>query len=91
MTNLNVTLNDEELQTAISALLFSCSVNVMSNTNSEFQTELFNLAVKLKNIKPDIKLPNVQFVQEDNFEDVTSSLILESFEDNIEIITFDSV
>ena len=91
MPNINVALTEKELQTAISGLLFSCSVNVVSNTNLEYQTELLQLAKKLKELKPDIKLADIQFVKEDDYEDQTSPLILESFSSNIEITTFEHV
>lgn len=89
--SINVALTERELQTAISGLLFSCSVNVVSNTNLEYQTELLQLAQKLKNLKPDVKLTDIQFVKEEDYEDETSSLILEAFHNNIEITTFDQV
>ena len=91
MSNINVALTERELQTAISGLLFSCSVNVVSNTNLEYQTELLQLAKKLKDLKPDVKLTEIQFVKEDDYEDETSSLILEAFESNLEVTTFDCV
>lgn len=91
MSNINVALTEKELQTAISGLLFSCSVNVVSNTNLEYQTELLQLAKKLKDLKPDIKLTEIQFVKEVDYEDETSPLILEAFESNIEITSFDCV
>jgi len=91
MSNINITLTEKELETAISGLLFSCSVNVVSNTSSEYQTELFDLAKKLKENKPDIKLSNIQFLKEENYEDETSESILQAFENNIETITFDEI
>lgn len=91
MSNINVALTEEELRTAISGLLFSCSVNVVSNTSVEYQTELLRLAEKLKQLKPDIKLTEVQFIKEENYEDETSSLILDNFKDNIDITSFDFV
>lgn len=91
MSNINVALTEKELQTAISGLLFSCSVNVVSNTNLEYQTELLHLAKKLKDLKPDVKLTEIQFVKEDDYEDETSPLILEAFKGNIEITSFDWV
>jgi len=91
MSTVNVTLTEEELRTAISGLLFSCSVNVVSNTNLEYQTELLQLAKKLKELKPDVKLGDIQFVKEDDYEDETSPLILEAFENNIEVTSFDWV
>jgi hypothetical protein len=91
MSNINVALTEKELQTAISGLLFSCSVNIVSNTNLEHQTDLLQLAKKLKELKPDIKLTDIQFVKEDDYEDETSPLILEAFGSNIEITSFEHV
>lgn len=91
MSNVNITLTEKELETAISGLLFSCSVNVVSNTNKDFQLELLDLAMKLKDIKPDVKLENVQFLKEENYEDETSEGIIETFKNNIEVITFEQI
>jgi hypothetical protein len=91
MSIINATLTEGELKNAISSLLFSCSVNVVSNTNLEYQTELLQLAKKLKNLKPDIKLTEIQFVKEEDYEDETSPLILEAFGSNIDITTFEHV
>ena len=91
MSNIKVALTERELETAISGLLFSCSVNIVSNTNLEYQTELLQLAKKLKDVKPDIKLNDIQFVKEQDYEDETSPLILEAFQNNIEITSFEGV
>lgn len=91
MSNINITLTEKELETAISGLLFSCSVNIVSNTDKVFQLELLNLAKKFKETNPDIKLVNVQFLKEDNYEDETSEQILESFKHNIETINFEQI
>jgi hypothetical protein len=91
MSNIKVDLTERELQTAISGLLFSCSVNVVSNTNLEYQTELLQLAKKFKQLKPEIKLSDIQFVKEEDYEDEISPLIMEEFAGNIEITTFDHV
>jgi hypothetical protein len=91
MSNINIALTEKELNTAIAGLLFSCSVNVVSNTSLEYQTELLQLAKKLKELKPDIKLANIEFVQEEDYEDEISSLLLESFKDNIEVTTFEHI
>jgi hypothetical protein len=88
---LNITITEENLASLISALLFSCSVNVTSNTNEEYQTELFELAKQLKEFKPDIELPNIQFLKEENYEDVTSSGLFEHFKNNLEVVTFEEV
>ena len=85
MSTTNVTLTDEELNVAISGLLFSCSVNIVSDTDLAYQTKLLSLAKKLKDLKPDIKLEGIRFIKEEDYEDETSPLILEAFKNNIEI------
>jgi hypothetical protein len=88
---LNIQLTEEQLSTAISALLFSCSVNVVSNTNNEYQNELFALAKELKKIKPDIKLDNIQFLKEDDYEESCSEELLSVFKNNLEVTSFDKI
>ncbi|MEY5135330.1 MAG: hypothetical protein RL709_1039 [Pseudomonadota bacterium] len=88
---LNIALTEEGLASIISALLFSCSVNVTSNTNEEFQRELFSVARHLKTFKPDIKLDNIQFVKEDNYEDSLSVELLEEFKNNLEVTSFENM
>lgn len=87
---LNITLTEDGLASVISALLFSCSVNVTSDTNEEFQLELFSLAKQLKKVKPDIKLDNIQFLKEDDYEDSISAELLEEFKSNLEVSSFDN-
>jgi len=91
MSTTNVTLTEEELKTAITGLLFSCSVNIVSDTDLAYQTKLLSLAKKLKDLKPDIKLEGIRFIKEEDYEDETSPLILESFKNNLDITTFDHV
>ena len=91
MPTTNINLTDEEMETAISGLLFSCSVNVVSDTDLAYQTKLLNLAKKLREAKPDVKLNSVRFIQEESYEDETSPDILNTFKNNIEITTFDYV
>ena len=87
---LNIALTEDNLASIISALLFSCSVNVTSNTNEEYQQELFAVAKQLKKIKPDIKLDNIQFLKEDDYEDSISTELLEEFKNNLEVSSFDN-
>ena len=91
MSNINVELTKQELEVAISGLLFSCSVNVVSNTDLSYQERLFELAKKLKTYSSDIKLTDIQFVKERDYEDLISERILETFGKNLEITTFDCV
>lgn len=88
---ITLTLTERQLATIVSGLLFSCSVNVVSNTNEEYQHELFQLAQTIKSAYPSIKLTDVQFLKEDNYEDVLSSLVYEEFGSNMELLTFEEV
>jgi hypothetical protein len=88
---ITLTLTERQLATIVSGLLFSCSVNVVSNTNEEYQRELFELAKTIKSAYPDIKLNDVQFLKEDNYEDDLSPLVFDEFGSNMELLTFDEV
>ena len=88
---ITIEMTEEQLKTVISGLLFSCSVNVVSNVNEEYQRQLFELAKVLKSVTPDIKLSDIQFVEEENYEDVLSEELLEEFKNNIEVVSFDEV
>jgi hypothetical protein len=87
---LNIALTEDGLASVISALLFSCSINVTSNTNEEYQRELFAVAKELKKVKPNIKLDNIQFLKEDDYEDSVSVELLEEFKSNLEVSSFDN-
>ena len=87
---LNISLTEDSLASVISALLFSCSVNITSDTNEEFQRNLFVVAKQLKTLKPDIKLDNIQFLKEDDYEDSISAELLEEFKSNLEVSSFDN-
>jgi hypothetical protein len=88
---INISFTENQLATIISGLLFSCSVNVVSNVNEKFFLELFELAKNLKTLKPEIKLDNVQFVKEKDYEDQLSDLVLEEFHTNMQLVTFEQV
>lgn len=89
--NITITLSEKQLSTIISGLLFSCSVNIVSTTNEEYQRELFSLAKELKYIKPDIKLDDIQFLKENDYEDSLSQDVFGEFESNLEIIGFEQI
>ena len=88
---ITLTLTEKQLATIVSGLLFSCSVNVVSNTNEEYQRELFELAKTIKTGYPAIKLPDIQFLKEDYYEDELSPLVYDEFGTNMELLTFDEV
>ena len=88
---ITLTLTERQLATIVSGLLFSCSVNVVSNTNEEYQRELFELAKTIKSGYPTIKLDDVQFLKEDYYEDELSPLVFDEFGTNMELLTFEEV
>lgn len=87
-------VTEQQLASIISGLLFSCSVNIISESatsNEQYISEIYELAKKLKNIKPDIALEGIQFLEETHYEDNLSSDILREFEGNIQVITFEEL
>lgn len=91
MPNINITLTEDELSSAISSLLFSCSVNITSDTDLGYQQTLLELAKKLKSLKEDIQLNKIQFVKEEDYEDIITEDIYNCFKNNLTITTFDYV
>lgn len=88
---ININLSKGELSAVISALLFSSSVNIVSTTDSSYQRNLIDIAIKLKTQFPDIKLPDIQFLQEQDYEDEWSKEIFNEFKNNLEIVNFEGV
>lgn len=88
---ITLTLTEKQLATIVSGLLFSCSVNVVSNTNEEYQLELFELAKTIKQAYPNIKLEDIQFLKEEFYEDELSPLVYEEFGENLQMLTFEEV
>lgn len=91
MTNIQLNLSEKEFAALLSAVLFSCSVNVVSEVTEEFNEELVTLAKTLKAVKPDIKLDHIEFIEEDNYEDNCSALLLEEFKNNLKVVKFDTL
>jgi len=88
-SSLNISVSEDEFSSILSALLFSCSINVLSNTGKEYQHKLFQLAKRIKSLKPDIKISDIQFLQEENYEEEISEELLKEFKSNIEVTSFD--
>lgn len=91
MEKIKTNLEPRELELILSSLLFSSSVNIISTTSEQYQEELVNLAVKLKKLKENVKLNDIEFVQEDNYEDRFSEIIFENFRENLEIVNFSKI
>lgn len=88
---ININLEEKELEVLISSLLFYSSVNIVSDSNNNFQKNALDLALKLKEHQPEIKLEQIQFLKEQEYEDEWSESILTGFKDNIKTVTFDEV
>ena len=91
MSKLKIPLKEEDLELIISSLLFSSSVNIVSNTQESYQKSLVDLAIKLKAYKPDLNLKDIQFIEEENYEDQWSKEIFENFKENFETVDLDRV
>lgn len=91
MKHINLTLNETEYKAILSSLLFACSVNVVSETNEEFQNTIFECAKKIKKQNPDVLLEQIQFIVEDNYEDQCSAEILSEFSNNLKTVSFDNI
>lgn len=88
---ITISLTEKQFATIMSGLLFSCSVNVVSNTNEEYQRELFELAKQLKEVYPNIKLSDIQFIKEDNYEDSLSPEVFKEFGTNMDLLALAQV
>lgn len=91
MNNTQVELTPEELEVVVSALLFTSSVSVIGTIDEERQQQLINLAKKLKNNDPSMKLKFVEFLKEEEYEDSCSHQIYEEFKNNIDVVSFSEV
>ena len=86
-----VHLTDDELQTTIESLLFGTSINIVSNTDPNYQQKMFDVAVKLREHKQDIKLDNISFIKEEDYEEKITQTILDVFEQNLKFTSFEHV
>lgn len=91
MRSINIKFTQEELETLTSSLLFSSSVNVIMKMDSHDSLKYIELAEKLKTNCSKLELKDIQFIQEENYEDLWSHRLYENFKDNIEIVSLDQV
>lgn len=89
--NISISLSEQEIERIISGLLFFSSVNVVSDFNEDHQKDFVDLAIKLKSYTPSLKLTQVRFIKEKDYEDSFSKTILSEFKKNIEITAFEEV
>ncbi len=91
MKKIQVEFTKEEFESVISALLFTSSVSIIGSVDEVRQQQLFDLAKKLKNFDPNIKLKFIEFMEEENYEDQISSEIFNEFKNNINVVNFEGV
>jgi hypothetical protein len=91
MKHINLTLTEKEYKAVLSSLLFACSVNVVSETNEEFQRTVFECAKKVKQQHPNVTLEDIRFIEEDCYEEQISDELLTEFKSNLSTISFDNV
>lgn len=91
MRSFNINLTVSELESIISALLFASSVNIVSEANKDYPKQLIDVAKKLKTYYPEITLENIQFIEEENYEEEWTSDVLANFRKNLTITNFDNV
>ena len=86
-----IQLSEHEVDTVVSALLFSSSVNIASTGDPSFQKDLIDVAKRIKSLRPNLKLNNIQFIKEENYEDQYTVDLYENFKDNMIVTTFENV
>ena len=88
---LNTPLSKKDLEVVIEALLFASTVHIVSDVHEKHCSEQFELAKRLKTLCPDIKLNNVQFLIDENYEEPWTESILNEFKDNMKVVDFKNV
>lgn len=88
---ISISLSEPEIERIVSGLLFFSSVNIVSDLNEDYQKDLVNIAIKLKSYAPNLKLSQIRFIKEKDYEDKFSETILSEFNKNMEITIFEEV
>jgi ABC-type thiamine transport system ATPase subunit len=87
----NVKVDEEELKTIISSLLFSCSINIVPDYSFEGQQQNIFLAKALLKHKPDLFLDQINFLKEDDYAEEITPCVYEAFKDNMNVVTFNDL
>lgn len=87
-----VTLTKEEISLLIEALLFSSSVNIGADWNSEDYQKMLAVAKSLREkIQTESKFKNIWFCKEESYEDQFTEEILKHFGNDLQECNFDDV
>jgi len=91
-SSVNLNLDKNKINRLIEALLFSTSVNIGAEWETNDYTEMLALAKELKHYcNNDIELNKICFYKEENYEDDWSQYLLKNFKKNIKTIKLEQV
>jgi hypothetical protein len=89
---MNLTLTHQEINHIVEALLFSSSVSVGADWHKEDCESMLQIALYLKEVTEDnLKLENINFLKEEDYEDTCSEKILEEFGSKLEVYSLDNI
>ena len=89
---MNLNLSEKEINHVIEALLFSTSVSVGADWHKEDCEDMLQIALSLKEIiKDDLKIENINFYKEEDYEDTCSEKILEEFGSKMEVYSLENI
>lgn len=87
---ISLTLNYQDVNRLIEALLFASSVNIGADWKEDACEKMLNLAKKFKDkIGSQLKLEHVNFYKEEYYEDSWSENILKEFGGQMEILSLE--
>ncbi len=84
-------LNEEEYKVVLSSLLFTSSVNFVLNNSDGFQNNAVNTLKKVKQMYPECKLEDVEYIQDEVFEDELSEDLFNLFKNNVNVVSLEGV
>ena len=89
---MNLTLTPQEINQIIESLLFASSVSIGADWHKEDCESMLKIALYLKEqVGNDLNLENINFYQEEDYEDSCSPQILEEFGSKMEIYSLENI
>jgi hypothetical protein len=90
-SSITLTLDNNQIDRIIEALLFSASINIGAEWQEDDLTAMFDLAKKFKKLrKNDINLEKICFYKEENYEDNWTEDLFKTFKKNIKTIKLEN-
>ena len=81
-----LTLDSEQINYIVEALLFSASVNIGAEWEETDFNKMIEIAKKLKSTCNNINLQKICFYKEDNYEDNWSEDVFKNFKKNLKTL-----